>query len=114
MSIENYEVERIFSALQNLDRKQDDIREGLAHTSTLVSVNASKVEDATARLGKLEAALEKRVEATDRAMEMIWTELKEVKAIASETKIKGNLVWGILISAGTVGVELLLKFVFKI
>jgi len=116
MTVDNHEIERIFDALQNLDRKLDDAKTSLATVSAMAQVTASKMEDIAARAQKLERGIDEldKEKAEAKSVDALWLELGKVRTTAQELSIKGKIVWGVIVAAATVGVEVFLKFMFHI
>ncbi len=98
MTLEYHDIDRIFDALQNLDRKLDDVKTTLGNVSTMASVSASKVADLTQRIEKLEARADE-----------IREEAEKIKESSFKTTLKTNLLWGILAGVITIGGEFLIK-----
>ena len=116
MTVENHEIERIFDALTNLDRKLDDTKTGAAVTRTLAEVNASKLEDVVGRTHKLEKRADEldREKAEAKNIEALWVEMNKIRTASQDLTIKAKIVWGLIVAAATVGVEVAIKIMFHI
>lgn len=110
------EIERVFDALQNLDRKLDDAKTNNAVTSTLAQVTASKVEGQGARIFKLEEHVERlfQEKADEAAALKLAKDVEKLKEKTQETSIKGGMIWAVIGVAGTVGLEMLLRYLLHI
>ncbi len=108
MPVDYPEIERIFNALENIDRKQDSIRVDAAEAKILSAVNASKVEDLTSRTSKLEKGADRHDEYADNQLTAIWNEINKLK----DSAVKGKVLWA-LFMAGVLGaVEVAARLLF--